>query len=138
VKFSSSLFIVHIETLFLIKHPHTDRNDRLLLCGQNKRLEKLLSPIHKIWFHSIRAPRFGADANDSIILLLLIHIKPSFWFYVFKLFYIFLRNDFPTYYLVIRNFCKSYTFSYKIYNMRYFFSRGKCNYCFFSLNIFKF
>jgi hypothetical protein len=53
---------------FLIKHPHINRNDRLL-SWPTIRLEKLLSPFHKIWFHSIRAPRFGADANYGMFIL---------------------------------------------------------------------
>jgi hypothetical protein len=40
--------------------------------------------------------------------------------FVFKQFYIFIRNNFPTYYLVIQDFCIPYSFSFKIYNTRYF------------------
>jgi hypothetical protein len=44
--------VCHHKTI-IIKHPHTDRNDQLLFCP-TKRLEKLPSPFHKIWFYSIR------------------------------------------------------------------------------------
>jgi hypothetical protein len=41
--------------------------------------EKLLSPFHKIWFHSIRASRFGADANNNNKKIKIIWTKIIKW-----------------------------------------------------------
>jgi hypothetical protein len=64
--FQFAIHCTYLDISFLIiKHPHTNRNDRLL--SPTKRPEKLQLPFHKIWFHSKRASRFGADANNCDI-----------------------------------------------------------------------